>query len=142
MPREEGGSGSWRSWLYAAAIYNVLWGSWVILAPTTFFRLIGTAPPSLLAIWQVVGMFVLLWAPAFLWAGRYPERHGHLMLICLIGKILGPIGFVGAAVTGSLPMAFGLTIITNDLIWWPALAVFVARSARRHGGWRPFLAGA
>jgi hypothetical protein len=73
----------WRPWFYAAAAYNLVWGAWVIVAPTALFSLIGMPPPSPIAVWQVVGMFVLLWAPAYLWAARYPERHGQLMLICL-----------------------------------------------------------
>jgi small multidrug resistance pump len=133
--------GAWRPWFYAAAVYNLIWGSWVILAPRAFFDLIGVAPPSILPIWQVVGMFVLLWAPAYWWAARYPERHSDLILIAMAGKILGPIGFAIGLIQGSLPLVFGLTIVTNDLIWWPAFTTYLRRAAMSHGGWLSFLSG-
>jgi hypothetical protein len=133
--------GRWRPWFYAASVYNLGWGLWVILAPTALFDLIGMTHPNVLPIWQVVGMFVLLWAPAYWWAARNPERHGHLILLALIGKVLGPIGFAVGFASGALPLAFGLTIVTNDLVWWPAFALYLQVVARRHGGWRRFLSG-
>lgn len=131
----------WRPWFYAAALYNLAWGSWVILAPAAFFDLIGMTRPTVLPIWQVVGMFVLLWAPAYWWAARHPDRHSHLILLAMAGKILGPLGFAVGVLTGSLPFTFGLTILTNDLIWWPAFASYLWWAADRHGGWRSFLVG-
>lgn len=39
-------------------------------------------------------------------------------MVGLLGKVFGPIGFLGAIAKGTLPVAFGATILTNDLIWW------------------------
>ena len=132
----------WRPWFYAAAVYNLLWGGWVILAPTAFFDLIGMTRPNILPIWQVVGMFVLLWAPGYWWVARYPDRHAHLVLIAMAGKILGPVGLVVGVTTGSLPLAFALTIVTNDLVWWPGFATYLREVAAESGGWRRLLSGA
>lgn len=131
----------YRPWFYAAALYNLLWGLLNVLFPQLFFNLIGMEPPNYLPLWQVVGMFVLAYAPAYWWAGRYPERHPHLILIGLLGKILGPVGFAWSAATSNLPLAFGLTILTNDLIWWPAFALYLNAAARQRGGWAAFLRG-
>jgi small multidrug resistance pump len=131
----------WQPWFYAAAVYNLAWGSWVVLDPNAYFELIGMPPPSPLAIWQVVGMFVLLWAPAYWWAARYPDRHAHLILLAMLGKILGPIGFAIGVISGSLPLVFGLTILTNDLIWWPPFGSYLRFIARRRGGWIAFIGG-
>lgn len=130
-----------RPWLLAAAIYNLLWGSWVVLFPDALFRLFNLPLPSYLPLWQVVGMFVLVYAPAYAWAARRPSRHGHLVLVGMLGKILGPLGFVWAAATGQLPLRFGLTILTNDLLWWPAFACYLQASAQLHGGWKACLRG-
>lgn len=111
-------------WFYAAATYNFIWGFLNIVFPEIYFKWIGMDPPTDLAMWQVVGMFVLVYAPAYWWAGRYPSRHYHLILIGLIGKVLGPIGFVWSVVTGQLPLAFGWVILTNDLIWLPAFFLY------------------
>ena len=132
----------YRAWLTAAAVYNLLWGSAAVLWPGWPFALAGVPMPDDLVFWQVVGMFVLLFAPGYWWAARDPARHGHFVLIGLTGRMLGPLGFVWAYATGQLPLAFGLVILSNDLLWLPVCALFVRDAARAAGGWRYFLAGA
>lgn len=139
--RDDGLAG-YRPWFYAAALYNLLWGSLTILFPHLFFRLIQMAVPDTLPLWQCIGMFVLIYAPVYWWAGRFPSRHRHLILIAVLGKILGPIGFLWAYTHGQLPLAFGLTNLTNDVIWWPAFVCYLRSAARLSGGWKPFLLGA
>lgn len=131
----------YRPWFYAAALYNLVWGALNILFPTFFFNLIRAPLPNYLPLWQVVGMFVLVYAPAYYWAGRDPERHRHFILIGLLGKLFGPIGFVWSLAGGQLPLAFGLTLLTNDLIWWPAFGLYLKHAAKLSGGWINFLRG-
>jgi small multidrug resistance pump len=131
----------YRPWFYAAALYNLVWGGVTILFPRLFFELVGMPPLNYAALWQVVGMFVLVFAPAYWWAARRPARHRHMILIGLLGKLLGPLGFLWSVSTGQLPLVFGLTILTNDLIWWPAFGLFLRDAARHCGGWRAFLRG-
>ena len=133
--------GRYRPWLLAAAVYNAVWGSASVLFPEAFFWLIGLPQPNYLPLWQVVGMFVLVFAPGYWWAARHPARHRHLVLIGLAGKVLGPVGFAWSAATGQLPLAFGLTILTNDLVWWPAFGLFLRDAARISGGWAALLSG-
>lgn len=66
---------------HAAAAYNALRGEWVVLVPTHDFSLIGMAPPQPIAIWQVVGMCVLVYAPGYWWIARDPLRFRHYALI-------------------------------------------------------------
>lgn len=131
----------YRPWFYAAALYNLAWGGLNVFVPQLFFRLLGVPAPNYVAIWQVVGMFVLVYAPAYWWVARHPARHRHLILIGLLGKLLGPIGFAWAVASGQLPLAFGWTILTNDLIWWPAFGLYLRDAARLSGGWVPLLKG-
>jgi hypothetical protein len=130
-----------RPWFYAAAVYNLVWGSVTVLFPNLFFDLIGEPRPSYTALWQVVGMFVLVYAPAYWWAGRYPARHPHLIMIGLLGKLLGPLGFIWAVINDKLPLAFGWTNLTNDVIWWPSFILYLNAIARMRGGWLPLLRG-
>jgi len=130
-----------RPWLYAAALYNLLWGALTIFFPDALFRLLHLPLPSYPPLWQVVGMFVLVYAPGYAWAARRPSRHGHLILLGMLGKVLGPMGFLWAAITGQLPWRFGLVILTNDLLWWPAFTGYLQAAARAHGGWKAFLRG-
>jgi hypothetical protein len=127
-------------WFYAAAIYNLLWGSVNILFPRLFFELVRIPAPSATALWQVLGMFVLVLAPAYWWLARRPYEHRHFILIALLGKTFGPLGFAWSLSTGALPLAFGWTILTNDLIWWPAFWLFL-RDAIRLNGLLPLLRG-
>jgi small multidrug resistance pump len=131
----------YRPWFYAAAAYNLAWGAIMSLFPGAYFRAIRMEPPNHPALWQVLGMFVLVYAPGYFWAARHPERHRHLIAIGLLGKLLGPLGFVWSARRRQLPLAFGLTLLTNDLLWWPAFASFLREAARRHGGWGALLRG-
>lgn len=139
--RAEEALAHFRPWLYAAAIYNLLWGSLTILFPEALFRLLHMPLPSYLPLWQGVGMFVLVYAPGYAWAARRPSRHGHLVLVGMLGKILGPLGFLWVAATGQLPLRFGLVILTNDLLCWPAFIGCLQAVARAHGGWKAFLIG-
>lgn len=123
----------YRPWFYAAAVYNLVWGSGTVLFPAWFFKLFDMPEPTYLALWQVVGMFVLVYAPAYWWAGRFPERHPHLIIIGLAGKILGPVGFAWSLMLGNLPARFGWTILTNDLIWWPAFFIYLRDVVRQRG---------
>jgi hypothetical protein len=115
----------YRPWFYAAALYNLLWGGFNIFFPYLYFDWIGIPRPNYLPLWQVVGMFVLVYAPAYWWAAQKPQQHYHLIIIGLLGKLLGPIGFVWSWATGQLPLAFGWTLLLNDLIWWPAFMAYL-----------------
>ena len=97
--------------------------------------------PTYQALWQVVGMFVLVYAPAYWWAARRPDLHWPLIAIGLLGKIFGPLGFVWSVWRGALPLAFGWTILTNDLIWWPAFMLYMKDVIGHLGGIKRLISG-
>jgi len=105
-------------WLKFAALYNVFWGTWVILFPFHLFDLTGATRPNYPEIWQCVGMIVGVYGIGYWIAAKNPVVHWPIVLVGLLGKILGPIGFVGAIAKGVFPPLFGVTIVFNDLIWW------------------------
>ncbi len=131
----------YRPWFYAAAAYNFAWGGIAILWPSLFFRVLRMPPPHELAIWQALGMMVVVYAPAYWWVARDPVGHRHLVVIAFLGKVLGPLGFLWALSAQTLPLVFGLTILTNDCFWWPAFAAFLVKAARLSGGWKELLRG-
>lgn len=119
----------YQRWFLAATIYNTVWGIAVILFPRVPFDMAGIALPKpdelTVQFWQCIGMFVMVFAIGYWYLYRDPERYAPFALIALLGKIFGPIGFVYGYFTGTMPGIVGLTIITNDLIWWPAFGMFV-----------------
>ncbi|MFG0260046.1 MAG: SelL-related redox protein [Phycisphaerales bacterium JB041] len=124
----------WASrWLYAAGLYNVLWGAFVIVFPHALFDLAGTERMRYPEIWQCVGMIVGVYGIGYLIAARAPRVHWPIVLVGLLGKILGPIGFVAAMARGIFPPEFGLTILTNDLLWWVPFGMILWDAARSRG---------
>lgn len=120
---------AYRWWFYAAALYNLIWGAVIVLFPTSLFDLIGMPRPTYLGIWQSVGMMVGVYAIGYWLIARDPRRYAALVWVGLLGKTFGPIGFVFTALKGELPWSFGVTILFNDLIWWPAFWMFALRHA-------------
>ena len=105
--------------LKVAAIYNLLWGAFIIFFPNALFDFAGLPRmANYIGIWQCVGMIVGVYGIGYWIAASDPQRHWPLVLVGLLGKIFGPIGFIQAYATGVFNAKFGITIITNDLIWW------------------------
>jgi hypothetical protein len=127
----------------AAAAYNLLWGAWVSLLPAQYFQVLGLPVPDAmgLAIWQCVGMCILIYAPGYWWIARQPERFCHYVLIGLLGKTLGPIGMVYSVFNGILPPKFALTCLFNDVLWWLPFWAFAFAAAKARGGWWALLRG-
>ncbi len=122
---------SWaKKWLIAAGIYNLVWGALVVLFPLVWFDVAGMEAPRYPQLWQCVGMIVGVYGIGYLAAARDPWRHWPIVLVGLLGKIFGPIGFVQAVAEGAFPPAFGLTILTNDLLWWIPFSMMLWGAAK------------
>lgn len=104
--------------LRAAAVYNVLWGALVVLFPLVPFAWAGMEPPNYPELWQCIGMIVGVYGVGYWIAAGDVVRHWPIVLVGLLGKVFGPIGFLWSAWSGRLPWMAGWTILTNDLIWW------------------------
>lgn len=116
--------------LYAAAAYNLVWGSAVVLFPQSFFGLANLASPNYPELWQCIGMMVGVYGIGYAIAATDPRRHWPIVLVGLVGKILGPIGFLHAASQGRLPWTFGVIILGNDVFWWLPFALVLHSSCR------------
>lgn len=137
MPEEPppcfpGTPGWMRTCLLMAGAYNLVWGAFVVCFPLVPFRWIGLAPPNYPSLWQCIGMIVGVYGVGYVVAAFAPVRHWPIVLVGLLGKLFGPVGFVWAASRGELPWIAGWTIIANDLIWWVPFAA-ILRHAYRSG---------
>ena len=117
--------------LWIAAVYNILWGAWVVLFPLSAFRLLGMTLPNYPQIWQCVGMIVGVYGTGYACAARDPVRHWPIILVGLLGKLFGPIGFFMAATRGELPWKFGFLLLTNDFPWWIPFALILLYTLKR-----------
>ena len=126
-----------RPWMTAvlviAGIYNLIFGAWAVLFPTAAFTGLGMEAPQYPFLWQCVGMIVGVYGIGYLAASRAPLRHWPIVLVGMLGKIFGPIGFIQTALAGDIAWSFGLLIIFNDLIWWiPFTALLIAAWKHHH----------
>ncbi len=104
--------------LRIAAVYNLLWGGWVVLFPNHFFQLVGMELPTHPMIWQGMGMVIGVYGLGYWWAAQDPLTHWPIVAVGFLGKIFGPIGFFVNYATGAVPFEFIYTLFTNDFIWW------------------------
>ena len=104
--------------LRLAAIYNILWGAWVVLFPDHFFNLVGMEPLNHPMVWQGMGMVIGVYGLGYWWAASDPVRHWPIVAVGFLGKIFGPLGFAFNYIQGLVPFEFIYTLITNDFIWW------------------------
>ncbi|WKV11590.1 alkyl hydroperoxide reductase [Marivirga harenae] len=104
--------------LKIAAIYNILWGGWVVLFPQHFFDLVGMERINHPMVWQGMGMVIGVYGLGYWWSSHNPLRHWPIIMVGFLGKIFGPIGFIFNYVQGFVPFEFIFTLITNDFIWW------------------------
>ena len=119
----------WRSRvLAAAALYNILWGAWVVLFPDHLFGLVGMELPAYPMIWQSVGMIVGVYGLGYGIAAFDPDRHWPIVLVGFLGKIFGPVGFVYHFALGNFPAAFWWVTLFNDLIWIIPFALILWRA--------------
>ncbi len=113
--------------LKLAGIYNLVFGCFVIVFPGVAFQLSGMPTPLYPEIWQCVGMIVGVYGIGYLIASKDPDRHWPIVFVGLLGKVLGPIGFL----TSPLPWSFGILIFFNDLVWWIPFSRILLRAGRR-----------
>ena len=116
-----------------AALYNVAFGIWAGFFPQSFFTLFELDAPRYPSIWSCVGMVVGIYAIAYAHAAWKPEQATLWIAIGLLGKILGPIGWVVAVWSGELPARTFPLILTNDLIWWFPFLFYLLRHLRYRG---------
>jgi peroxiredoxin len=121
-----------RNVLIAAALYNLVWGVWVVLFPESGFRLAGLPLPPYPEIWQCLGMIVGAYGIGYAIAATDPFRHWPIVFVGLLGKVLAAIVFVHGVRVGHLPLRAGWTILTNDLIWWAPFGMILYRVYAEH----------
>jgi hypothetical protein len=120
----------YRLLLGAAALYNLGFGLWAVLWPRSFFDLFEMAPPRYPAVWQCLGMVIALYGLAYGYAATRLERARPFVAIGLLGKVLGPIGWVVTVSSGEWPLRTFTLIVFNDLAWWLPFSLLLLEGTR------------
>jgi hypothetical protein len=76
-------------------------------------------------------MIVGVYGVAYIIAARDPVRYWPIVFAGLLGKLLGPVGFLYSALQGRLPWVAGLIILTNDIVWWIPFGLVLANAYRK-----------
>jgi peroxiredoxin len=122
-----------RTCLRIAGVYNVLWGAWAILFPHHFWSILAMEQPNYPFLWQCIGMIVGVYGVGYWVAANDAYRHWPIVLVGMLGKIFGPIGFIDAwLLRDAVPLRFGLTLLTNDLVWWVPFALMLRGAYAHH----------
>jgi small multidrug resistance pump len=115
----------------AAAIYNICWGAVVVLFPNLFFDLFALPHINYPFVMSGLGMCIGLYGYGYWAVANDPPRYPQIVLIGLLGKVLGPIGWFWTVATTGLPLRTMWTNVLNDFIWLPFFVGYFVWYKRR-----------
>ncbi len=113
-----------------AAVYNFAFAAWAIVRPGGFFELFRLDPPRYPAIWQCLGMVVGVYGLGYLYAARRLDRAAPFIALGLLGKVLGPIGWIATVHAGEWPIRTFPLVLFNDVVWWLPFGLFLLEGRR------------
>ncbi len=118
--------------LRLAALYNLLWGAWVIFLPQQSLDIMGyqDATGVTHTIWQGMGMVIGVYGLGYYWASFNPIRHWPIVAVGMLGKILGPIGFLMNYLQGLVPVDMIYLLVFNDFVWWIPFGIILLKVHR------------
>lgn len=120
---------TWHRVLFiAAGLYNVVWAGLSSLYPQWFFHIAEVEPLNHPVIFACLAMVIGVYGLLYLEVARRPRDGFAIAAVGLLGKVLGPLGWVYMFLSGEWPLASIVLIATNDLIWWLPFCLYL-RSA-------------
>lgn len=120
----------YRLFFALAAAYNAAFAAWAIVWPRAFFDLFAMDAPRYPAIWQCLGMVVGVYGLGYAYAAWRLDRALPFIALGLLGKTLGPIGWVATVHAGEWPIRTFTLILFNDLVWWLPFGLFLLGGTR------------
>lgn len=103
---------------FVAGVYNIVWGAFSALYPQWLFRFSSLEEMVHPAIFQSLAMVVGVYGVLYLEVSRRPVYGFLIIFIGLLGKVLGPLGWLYLYLSNQWPLKSIILILTNDLIWW------------------------
>jgi hypothetical protein len=123
---DPGRAHNYRLFFLLAALYNGAFGVFAGLFPNAFFDLFQLPRPNYPTVWQVLGMVIGLYGLAYAYAALRLDRAIPIIAIGLLGKVIGPIGWVVTVITTQeLPVRTLPLVMFNDVVWWLPFGLFL-----------------
>ena len=113
-----------------AALYNVVWGVVIVLFPNLPFDMLGVPPVNYPFLMSGIGMFVGVYGYGYWVVSRDLRRYPQLVVIGLMGKTFGPIGWLFTVWRGEIPARTLWVNVFNDLIWLPFFVAYLVWQGR------------
>jgi hypothetical protein len=107
----------------AAGLYHVAAGVLCLACPELVFLSLDIAAPSYLVLVRGMGFMMALFGLIYLEIPRGVSER--LITIAVLGKFLGPLGWVWASLSGEFPPQALWIPLFHDLVWWPFFARFL-----------------
>jgi small multidrug resistance pump len=123
----------YRVFFFCAAIYNTFWGIVIIFYPGLPFQYCEIAPLNYPFLMSGIGMFVGVYGYGYWVVAREPRKYPQLVIIGLMGKVLGPIGWAYHVYLGAIPLKTMWVNVFNDLIWIPFFITYLIWYRRNVG---------
>ena len=103
--------------LYVAGVYHILWGISVLIFPNFWFDLGSLDHPNYTQLWQIVGLYEIIFGFGFIMAATNPLRHWRVVLMGFITKLSVVIGFTYFYLKGEEPFVVFNMVLSNHLFW-------------------------
>ena len=79
-----------------------------------------------------MGMVIGVYGLGHWWAAKAPLIYWPIVVVGLLGKVFGPIGFVFSYLHGTIPVQFCYIMLTNDFFSWVPLLLVLVASRKFH----------
>lgn len=101
----------------SAGLYNLAYGLLLAFYPMETFQWLGM-PETPAVMIRCIGMMVGVYALCYWIAGSDPVKYWPLVAVGIVGKTLGPLGFLYGAWHGLFAARGWIMIFFNDILWW------------------------
>lgn len=110
-----------------AGLYNLGYCLLLTFYPSATFRWLGM-PETPDVMIRCIGMMVGVYALCYWIAGSNPMKYWPLVAVGIVGKTLGPLGFVYGLWSGIFAWQGSIMILFNDVVWWVPFWLIVLRA--------------
>jgi peroxiredoxin len=103
--------------LVVAGIYHIFWGLSVVIFPLLWFNIDTLPNSSDVRIWQMLGLYEIVFGFGYLMASSNPLRHWRIVFLGLITKLFICLAFAYFHLQGDEPLMVYNLVLSNYVFW-------------------------